>query len=98
MSALLDVQGLTAHYGDFQALFGVDLHLDAGEAMAIIGANGAGKTTLMRAITGVARVTGGAVKLAGAEITRLPAPAWRPTIFPAAASPWCPKGGGCFPA
>ena len=74
MSALLDVQDLTAHYGDFQALFGVDLHLDAGEAVAIIGANGAGKTTLMRAITGVARVTGGAVRLGDAEITRLPAP------------------------
>lgn len=74
MSVLLDVQGLTAHYGDFQALFGVDLHLDAGEAVAIIGANGAGKTTLMRAITGIARVTGGSVRLEGGEITRLAAP------------------------
>ena len=74
MSALLDVQGLTAHYGDFQALFGVNLHLDPGEAVAIIGANGAGKTTLMRAITGIARVTGGSVRLDGSEITRLAAP------------------------
>lgn len=74
MSALLDVQGLTAHYGDFQALFGVNLHLDQGEAVAIIGANGAGKTTLMRAITGIARVTGGSVRLDGSEITRLAAP------------------------
>ncbi len=74
MSALLDVQGLTAHYGDFQALFGVNLHLDPGEAIAIIGANGAGKTTLMRAITGIARVTGGSVRLDGSEITRLAAP------------------------
>ncbi len=51
--ALLETNGLTAHYGDFQALFGVDLRLEAGEAVAIIGANGAGKTTLMRSITGV---------------------------------------------
>jgi branched-chain amino acid transport system ATP-binding protein len=74
MSALLQIAGLTAHYGDFQALFGVDLTLDEGQTLAIIGANGAGKTTLMRAITGVARVTAGTVTLAGADITRLPAP------------------------
>lgn len=74
MSALLSITGLTAHYGDFQALFGVDLHLDEGEAVAIIGANGAGKTTLMRAITGVARVTGGQITLQGQPVTRLPAP------------------------
>ncbi|MDJ0820408.1 MAG: ABC transporter ATP-binding protein [Paracoccaceae bacterium] len=53
--ALLETKGLTAHYGDFQALFGVDIHLEQGETVAIIGANGAGKTTLMRSITGVLR-------------------------------------------
>ncbi|GAB5509175.1 MAG: ABC transporter ATP-binding protein [Hyphomicrobiales bacterium] len=51
--ALLNTQNLTAHYGDFQALFGVDISLDEGETIAIIGANGAGKTTLMRSIAGV---------------------------------------------
>lgn len=71
---LLSITGLTAHYGDFQALFGVDLTLGEGQTVAIIGANGAGKTTLMRAITGVARVTAGTVLLAGQPITRLPAP------------------------
>jgi branched-chain amino acid transport system ATP-binding protein len=74
MSALLQIAGLTAHYGDFQALFGVDLTLDQGQTVAIIGANGAGKTTLMRAITGVAKVTAGSVALAGKDITRIPAP------------------------
>lgn len=72
--SLLNIAGLTAHYGDFQALFGVDLHLDAGETVAIIGANGAGKTTLMRAITAIARVTAGRIELDGTEITRLAAP------------------------
>ncbi|MBO9423058.1 MULTISPECIES: ABC transporter ATP-binding protein [Stappiaceae] len=51
--ALLQTQNLTAHYGDFQALFGVDIRLEEGETVAIIGANGAGKTTLMRSIAGV---------------------------------------------
>lgn len=74
MSALLQVSGLTAHYGDFQALFGVDLALEPGEVLAIIGANGAGKTTLMRAITGIARVSGGTITLAGAPISGRPAP------------------------
>lgn len=50
---LLSTRALDAHYGDFQALFGVDVSIDAGEVIAIIGANGAGKTTLMRSITGL---------------------------------------------
>ena len=74
MTALLHVSGLTAHYGDFQALFGVDLSLQEGQTVAIIGANGAGKTTLMRAVTGIARTTAGSVTLAGEEITRMAAP------------------------
>ncbi len=51
--SLLETHALTAHYGDFQALFGVDIHLNDGETVAIIGANGAGKSTLMRSISGV---------------------------------------------
>jgi branched-chain amino acid transport system ATP-binding protein len=74
MTALLEISGLTAHYGDFQALFGVDLVLQPGETLAIIGANGAGKTTLMRAITGIARVTAGSVRLQGQDISRRAAP------------------------
>lgn len=50
---LLALTGLDAHYGDFQALYGVDMVVNAGEVVAIIGANGAGKTTLMQSITGL---------------------------------------------
>ncbi|RUY85343.1 MULTISPECIES: ABC transporter ATP-binding protein [unclassified Mesorhizobium] len=50
---MLETRGLTADYGQFRALFGVDITVAAGECVAIIGANGAGKSTLMRSITGV---------------------------------------------
>ncbi len=59
--ALLQTDNLTAHYGDFQALFGVDIRLEEGETVAIIGANGAGKTTLMRSISGVLSNQPGAI-------------------------------------
>jgi branched-chain amino acid transport system ATP-binding protein len=72
---LLETRGLTAFYSDFQALYGVDLGLEAGETLAIIGANGAGKTTLMRAIAGVVRSQPGMVRFRGAEIGGLPAEA-----------------------
>ncbi|WP_420415436.1 ABC transporter ATP-binding protein [Roseibium sp.] len=51
--ALLSTKGLEAHYGDFQALFGISIDVYPGEVIAVIGANGAGKTTLMRSITGL---------------------------------------------
>jgi branched-chain amino acid transport system ATP-binding protein len=50
---LLETHGLTARYGDFKALFGIDFAIDAGETVAIIGANGAGKSTFLRAICGL---------------------------------------------
>ena len=54
MSFVADtIDSLDAHYGDFQALYGLDMAVDAGEVIAIIGANGAGKTTLMRSISGL---------------------------------------------
>ncbi|WP_299723719.1 ABC transporter ATP-binding protein [uncultured Tateyamaria sp.] len=50
---ILQLRVLDAHYGDFQALFGIDMDVSDGEVIAIIGANGAGKTTLMRSISGL---------------------------------------------
>jgi branched-chain amino acid transport system ATP-binding protein len=66
--SLLEISGLQAFYGDFQALFGIDLRIEEGETVAIIGANGAGKTTLMRAVTGLLRAPAEAVRFAGAPI------------------------------
>ena len=71
--SLLQLRGLTARYGDFQALFGVDLSLEPGECLAIMGANGAGKTTLMRSISGVLRNAPDQVVFDGQPIGALPA-------------------------
>ncbi len=52
---VLTLSNLDAHYGDFQALFGVNMEIAAGDVVAIIGANGAGKSTLMRSVSGLMR-------------------------------------------
>ena len=49
---LLQTQNLSAFYGDFQALFGINVAVEQGETIAVIGANGAGKTTFLRAVAG----------------------------------------------
>ena len=71
--ALLETRGLTAFYGDFQALFGLDMRLEAGETIAVIGANGAGKSTLMRSIAGVLANAADQVLFDGEPIGALPA-------------------------
>lgn len=50
---ILSISGLNAHYADFQALYSVNITVEKGEVLAIIGSNGAGKTTLMRSISGL---------------------------------------------
>ena len=55
--SLLEIRNLTAFYGDFQALFGIDFSLEEGNTAAVIGANGAGKSTFLRAITGLVTAT-----------------------------------------
>ncbi|MEL6809415.1 MAG: ATP-binding cassette domain-containing protein, partial [Pseudomonadota bacterium] len=68
---LLKLSGLDAHYGDFQALFGLDMDIATGEVIAIIGANGAGKTTLMRSISGLLRNEAAQVAFKGQAIGEL---------------------------
>jgi len=68
---LLETRDLTANYGQFRALFGVDVSIAEGECVAIIGANGAGKSTLMRSVTGVIRNAPGMVLHRGEPIGAL---------------------------
>src|SRR5580692_4070965 len=69
---LLSVRGVTAYYGHVRALKGVDLEINAGEIVALIGANGAGKSTLMMTVCGNPRARDGEIIFAGRDITRLP--------------------------
>jgi branched-chain amino acid transport system ATP-binding protein len=72
MTALLSIQGVTAFYGHVRALKGVDLEVNAGEIVALIGANGAGKSTLMMTVCGNPRAREGRIVFDGRDITQLP--------------------------
>src|ERR1700687_1081498 len=71
-SPLLSVRGVKAFYGRVMALKGVDLDVNAGEIVTLIGANGAGKSTLMMTICGDPRAREGTIVFDGRDITRLP--------------------------
>jgi len=70
--AVLETSELTAFYGDFQALFGINFLLNEGETVAIIGANGAGKSTFLKAIAGLLPRPAAAVRLHGRDIGAVP--------------------------
>ncbi|HWI37004.1 MAG TPA: ABC transporter ATP-binding protein [Burkholderiales bacterium] len=65
---MLRVDNVSAGYAAFQALFGVSLHIDKGESVAVIGPNGAGKTTLLRLISKLIRPTAGDVAFEGRSL------------------------------
>ena len=69
---LLEVNRMQVGYGGIQAVKQVDLQLDQGEFVCLIGANGAGKTTALKAICGVLSAVGGSVRYAGAEVLGIP--------------------------
>jgi len=70
---LLEVRALDAHYGDFQALFGVSIKVEAGQVVAVIGANGAGKSTLLQSIAGLIRARRDAIVFEGTTVGDEPA-------------------------
>ncbi|HEV8256970.1 MAG TPA: ABC transporter ATP-binding protein [Casimicrobiaceae bacterium] len=70
---LLELKELQVAYGGIQAVKGIDLHVDQGELVCLIGANGAGKTTTLKGITGLQPIKSGKIHYAGEDITGKPA-------------------------
>ncbi len=89
---LLLVRGLNVSYGQVQVLFDVDLEVDEGEIIALLGTNGAGKSTLLKAICGVVEADKGAVIFDGRDITHAP-----PNEIAAFGITQVPGGQGVFP-
>ena len=71
-TTLLDIKGVETYYGNIKALNGVNVHVNEGEIVALIGANGAGKSTLMMTIFGAPRARSGTITFAGTDITQMP--------------------------
>jgi branched-chain amino acid transport system ATP-binding protein len=71
--SLLDIDDLDAGYGDFQALFGIGLHVEEAETVSMIGANGAGKSTLLKSIAGIIEPMAGEIRYGGRSLAGVPA-------------------------
>jgi branched-chain amino acid transport system ATP-binding protein len=91
MSALLSVHELEVGYGAISALHGIDLEVNKGEIVTLIGANGAGKTTTLRTISGLLKPRKGRIEFDGKEITGVP-----PHIITARGISHVPEGRGIF--
>src|SRR5258708_36629031 len=84
---LLELRGVAARYGPLQALHGVDLSVDEGEVVAVLGATGAGKTTTLRAVSGTVATSADTI-FAGKPLSRRPE-----AVVHAGRAP-VPEGGG----
>jgi len=73
MTALLETRQLEVFYGDFQAVFGIDFHVNEGETVAIIGANGAGKSSFLKALSGLVKSRSDGILLDGKPVGGRPA-------------------------
>ncbi len=89
---MLEVKGLVAGYAGSEVLHGIDLVVDKGEGVVVLGPNGHGKTTLLRAITGLLPPRAGQVLWNGTDITR-----WRADVIAAAGVVHIPQGDLLFP-
>ena len=88
----LEVKGLNIRYGKSHVVFDLDLQIEAGEVLALLGRNGAGKTTTIKGVVGLLPGAGGKVQVGGENVSRLPA--WRRVR---AGIAYVPSGARCFP-
>jgi branched-chain amino acid transport system ATP-binding protein len=93
VTALLEVHSLRSGYGGFEALHGIDLSLEEGEVLAIIGANGAGKSTLLRTLAGLCEPTAGSLRFDRADLRDVP-----PHRRPSTGIAMVPEGRRLFPS
>ncbi len=70
---LLEIKGLHVNYGAVEAIKGIDLHINRGEVVTILGANGAGKTTTLQTISGLLKASSGSIRFDNNDITQTPA-------------------------
>ena len=89
---LLELSGVSVHYGRIQAVSDLSISVAEGEIVALIGANGAGKSTTMRAISGIRPLSAGRISFAGEDITRL-----RADLRVVRGISQVPEGRGVFP-
>ncbi|SFK74537.1 branched-chain amino acid transport system ATP-binding protein, partial [Amycolatopsis sacchari] len=89
---LLELSGVSVHYGRIQAVSELSITVGQGEIVALIGANGAGKSTTMRAISGIRPLSAGRITFAGEDITRL-----RADLRVVRGISQVPEGRGVFP-
>jgi branched-chain amino acid transport system ATP-binding protein len=89
---LLEMENVTVAYGRIEVLHQISIGIDEGEIVALIGANGAGKTTTMRAISGIRPLSGGSIKFAGEDISKL-----RADLRVIRGLSQAPEGRGIFP-
>jgi branched-chain amino acid transport system ATP-binding protein len=73
MTALLELESVDVHYGDFHAVHEVSLSVAESETLAVMGANGAGKSTLLKAVSGLLQISGGALRFDGQDIVGMAA-------------------------
>ncbi|MEM7695674.1 MAG: amidase [Pseudomonadota bacterium] len=92
MTALLEVRGLTAGYGRVPVLHGIDITVNDGEIVGVLGHNGMGKSTLMKTLMGLVPATGGAVTYGGVDVTDM-----RPGERAQYGLGYVPQGRGIFP-
>ncbi|HEX2647921.1 MAG TPA: ATP-binding cassette domain-containing protein, partial [Candidatus Dormibacteraeota bacterium] len=88
----LAVQNLNVRYGKSHVVFDLDVTVEAGEVLALLGRNGAGKTTTIKGIAGLLPGASGSVKVADRDVSRWPA--WRRCR---AGIAYVPSGARCFP-
>lgn len=89
---MLTISGLVSGYGRLPALQGVDINVQRGELVTIIGSNGAGKSTLLRTVSGLLKVMSGKIEFDGADITNV-----RPDKVVRRGLVHCPEGRHVFP-